>query len=647
MSEQVQAVLDGMVPALLDLQERDIFSDTEIQAIVARRRESEYLLRRRAPRKADFLDYLQQEINLEKLRKLRVQIGRGKDKNTTKATTRKKQQQHHHIGDRHIVQHIHLLWVRTLRKYRADKQLYQQYAAFCRDTKSYKRLAACYQQALRYHPTHIPFWKDAAWHEFWENGSAQNARVILQRALRSFPASQDLWLQSFVLEIQFVQKLQGRKAILLGRDVNVEEKEGQHKIAILVYDNAIQSNADSTELRIKFLDQCRLFPNTGDIQDYIVDSIERDFADSESAWIARAMYSAIRRTNTLKRTQKLQEIKVDEPQTKRQKSMLEAEEDTDDPVLQVIRKACHILKTEEMVLKAIRFLQNYSEYVLSSGPEEESIDEEQNDAEGRNMECEATKSNHQEAVYSLISEILRDAVSSDFYTPTVALLHSDFLVNMKGNAESAINVLQSFVDKKSSTGDKVPASVWTTLAKLYNRRNNETSIHVIEQGLKTIPMSHPDHLVLLLQLFGARLYGKSVSDLNILSEYFQQIMLLAPGFTNIDWDVEVSVYGKVTNVPTACLEYLRYCVEVLESNDIARKVCDAVLFNTTNLQQLVASDPEAMKLFVEESIVVEESESTMDVVKRLDRLLNAAIQMFQGTPFVTEYRQQRDELRFG
>ena len=74
MAEQVQAVLDALVPALMDLQERQIFSPEEIRATVARRRDSEYLLRRRAnARKSDFLQYLQQEMALEKLRKLRVE----------------------------------------------------------------------------------------------------------------------------------------------------------------------------------------------------------------------------------------------------------------------------------------------------------------------------------------------------------------------------------------------------------------------------------------------------------------------------------------------------------------------------------------------------------------------------------------------
>jgi len=84
MAEQVQAALDRMVPALADLQERGVLTAAEIRATVRRRRDSEYLLRRREARKADFLQYLQQELALERLRQLRVQRLRNEARETNK-----------------------------------------------------------------------------------------------------------------------------------------------------------------------------------------------------------------------------------------------------------------------------------------------------------------------------------------------------------------------------------------------------------------------------------------------------------------------------------------------------------------------------------------------------------------------------------
>mgnify|MGYP005684569097 FL=1 len=72
MAEQVQAALDQMVEPLRDLMDRHIFTESEIRLIVNRRRESEYLLRRRAARKADFIRYIDAEMTLERLRSLRT-----------------------------------------------------------------------------------------------------------------------------------------------------------------------------------------------------------------------------------------------------------------------------------------------------------------------------------------------------------------------------------------------------------------------------------------------------------------------------------------------------------------------------------------------------------------------------------------------
>jgi len=72
MAEHVQASLDRMVAPLRDLMDRQIFTEEEIRAVVSRRRESEYLLRRRAARKADFVRYIEAETLLEKLRVLRT-----------------------------------------------------------------------------------------------------------------------------------------------------------------------------------------------------------------------------------------------------------------------------------------------------------------------------------------------------------------------------------------------------------------------------------------------------------------------------------------------------------------------------------------------------------------------------------------------
>ena len=113
-----------------NLQEREVFTPEEIRAIVARHRTSEYLLRRRHARQSDFIQYIQAETALERLRQLRVHRLKLEQRQNEMQLPQPNQEQTKHAGDKHMLQHLHLHPVRTLRKYRADVDLYLQYTAW-------------------------------------------------------------------------------------------------------------------------------------------------------------------------------------------------------------------------------------------------------------------------------------------------------------------------------------------------------------------------------------------------------------------------------------------------------------------------------------------------------------------------------------
>ena len=132
---------------------------SEIRTIVERRRESEYLLRRRAPRKSDYLRYIQAERNLERLRSLRnkklsahkreiQQRERGRG-NNEKDTKQRKNASTSSIGDASIVQLIHFLFVRAKRKWRDDISWHLQHAEFSKEVKSFQMLGKIYAEALQ------------------------------------------------------------------------------------------------------------------------------------------------------------------------------------------------------------------------------------------------------------------------------------------------------------------------------------------------------------------------------------------------------------------------------------------------------------------------------------------------------------------
>ena len=131
---------------------------SEVTSIVERRRDSEYLLRRRVARAPDYARYIEAEKNLEKLRMLRnkkviarkiAEERENHKKNGGKENEPIKRGTSSSIGDAHIVQHIHLLYVRAKRKWKYDLKWHIQHAEFAKEAKSHAMLSKIYAEALQ------------------------------------------------------------------------------------------------------------------------------------------------------------------------------------------------------------------------------------------------------------------------------------------------------------------------------------------------------------------------------------------------------------------------------------------------------------------------------------------------------------------
>lgn len=70
--ERVQWNQEAMLSELKDLQDKRIFSAQEVRQIFKQRTAFEMALIRKAPAKRDFLAYAEYEMNLERLRRMRV-----------------------------------------------------------------------------------------------------------------------------------------------------------------------------------------------------------------------------------------------------------------------------------------------------------------------------------------------------------------------------------------------------------------------------------------------------------------------------------------------------------------------------------------------------------------------------------------------
>jgi tetratricopeptide (TPR) repeat protein len=601
MAEQVQAILDGMVAPLRDLEERKVFSPKEIQTIVERRRASEYALKRRQARKADFIEYIQKEIQLEQLRELRVkrlkrEQPKGKPKGADDATTK-------FLGDKHIRSHIHLIWTRTIRKFRSDMAVYLLYADYLVETKNYNKLSLLYAQALQLFPRASGLWIRAASHEYFTAGNIQSARVLLQRGLRINGTAEDLWLQSFVLELHVVQKLQGREAILrgeseetiknAGNDDNIDE---DHPLALakLVYDHAVTKISSNVAFRLEFLKQCDLFPATNALVEHIIQSITKDCGNQPDAWIAKAMYVG-----------RKQELEDGTPASKRQRKEFDSESPSiiRHPALLILQEATRQLPTSDMYCRAMLYMKELAGFDKDL----------QSDAE------------------LLADDFISQASSSGLLSSDVVLTYLELV--RPDNEERITRVIETF----QKTSHKMTASIWVHLAMATNSVSDAVAIY--ERAVEETSMTHSDHLMLLVRLVNTKVQLSTTKCDEILRAQ-ERILYLAPAFADVGSADETSLTIHVEDV----MEALRRCLDFVwfvEGLGAARKAYSSVLFQAGIAKLYMRRAADQVKQYLDTALDIEtKCQDVADRKRRMARLFSCAEELFAGTVIAKEYRNR-------
>eukprot|EP00232_Nephroselmis_pyriformis_P022377 CAMPEP_0182871328 /NCGR_PEP_ID=MMETSP0034_2-20130328/11054_1 /TAXON_ID=156128 /ORGANISM="Nephroselmis pyriformis, Strain CCMP717" /LENGTH=338 /DNA_ID=CAMNT_0025003873 /DNA_START=81 /DNA_END=1094 /DNA_ORIENTATION=- len=201
MADTVRYLLEEMIPELEDLEKRGLFSKGEIREVVKKRTNFEYLLKRRATLKADYLRYVEFESKFEVLRRHR--------KRSLNLTDEKAS-----ISDHSVSRRIHFIYERATRKFKGDLRLWLRYFEFCRASGSTKSLSKIISRALQMHPTAAGLWSYAAAYEFESLHNPDAARALMQRGLRMCKGSERLWLEYFRMELLYAHKLETRRKIL-------------------------------------------------------------------------------------------------------------------------------------------------------------------------------------------------------------------------------------------------------------------------------------------------------------------------------------------------------------------------------------------------------------------------------------------------
>eukprot|EP00605_Chrysophyceae_sp_TOSAG23-4_P001851 GSChrysophyteH1.ASY1.ANO1.2043.1 assembled CDS len=225
MADSVQFILDRLAHVFRSMEELGLFGADEIASIVKKRTDFEYVLKRRQLSPGDFYNYLQYEINLEKLRILRSAIV---------AALKDRQDAIRNLQSSNI-KHICSVFERAIRRFPNEIDFVMDYISFLKDeltpaAPAVKKGHEAYLvvsnktnsgtlnevlgRALALHPKNEKLWIMAAMHEVEANNNVHAARNLLQRALRANQHSAVLYKQYFELELWHALRLRERRKVL-------------------------------------------------------------------------------------------------------------------------------------------------------------------------------------------------------------------------------------------------------------------------------------------------------------------------------------------------------------------------------------------------------------------------------------------------
>jgi tetratricopeptide (TPR) repeat protein len=321
MADHVQKNMERMVPEFEEMQTSGLFSADEVSKIIKKRREHEYAMHRAGKELVDFLRAIEFELNLSYLIKNR----------TSRLQTLPK------LAYPAVLGRLHQLFHSATKVFKHDVRLWLQYIDFTMRSNTGQAAGKIFAQALALQPNFVPFWISAASWEYFTNHNIQAARVILQRANRLNPQSQDVLLEYARLELAYREKVMARldifgvqeselkeaavaledlpkgesavKGALERTAAEHEDKPSQkHKnpffagaIPLAVYQTAIKAFPQDLPLRMQFAHIIGSFADSESILDAVYASIEADFENPlAQAFIARRPYDNSPRPSKLK-----------------------------------------------------------------------------------------------------------------------------------------------------------------------------------------------------------------------------------------------------------------------------------------------------------------------------------------------------------
>lgn len=592
------------------------YGQPEIKAIVSRRRDSEYLLKRREARKADFLRYAETETKLERLRKLRWN-------RIVRETNPKKKGG---IGDGHVINNVHFIFRRAVKKWRGDLELVMQHIQFCKETESNQMLGVVYADALKIHPRNLSLWIDAASHEYFGgvlNGSIKSARILFQRALRINGKAIDLWVQYAALEWHYATKLRGRRDLLqIGFVSNDAEENGADEyggvqglidggVPRFIFKKSIEKLPDSVELRARFLDLCSQFPGTEKATEEILNSIETDFGDSEDAWIARASHA-------------LHAVPISGEDDK-----IDDKESHEGGLL-----AKNIIAALDILDQASRRLPHSAKLIMHNSKFMEKIME---------VECRGDDNDD-------VAQLLRTRIdrlyerAKDDLDATMYEAYADYLALRCDNLNKACELLESATTSEKCKGI---ASLWVKRSNMEQMRQVDSSsdvpMSILRCASKVIPSTKGDHIIILLAMLDLTLTSVRSKSRHDCHSLFSRIMLLLLNNLSGSKSIKRNSDATMEQLGNLCCRYLKY--SVVKGLEEGRSTCKYIMKALAGYESVGMSENKEMRSFFNlcleiERLVDRSSHSDMRKIKKRKRKIYESAIKFHDNVIAGEYRKR-------
>ena len=119
-----------------------------------------------------------------------------------------------------VLRRIVYLYKKCLIKFKKDELIWIEFFNFLTKHKCHNVVNREIGTCLSNHPYNLDFWRIAAYNEFENNFNSLAARNFFQKCLRINKNSLDAYLDYFIFELKFVQKLVERREILKVNKIN-------------------------------------------------------------------------------------------------------------------------------------------------------------------------------------------------------------------------------------------------------------------------------------------------------------------------------------------------------------------------------------------------------------------------------------------